>query len=105
MKDLVLQRESLNVSFKTIDIYKSLTERKKNKESILSKQLLLSATRIGDYIRQEQLLDAYHACSSAYYWLRLLIQSGYLDEEDTEWLENKLIELKQRTYTLSHKQK
>lgn len=104
MKDLVLQKESLNVAHKIIKIYQTLTERMSNKEFILSKQLLISGTKIGDFIRQEQLLDAYHACNSTYYWLNLLTETGYLEKGEVDWLDNKLIELKQRTYTLSHKQ-
>ena len=62
------------------------------KESILTKQLVRSGTSIGANIREAfyahgradfiaKLQIALKECSESEYWLELLIESGYLDEQ------------------------
>lgn len=104
MYNMELLKQSKTLALDVINMYKYLTESAKPKETMLAKQLLLTGTKIGDHIRQEQLLDAFHSAASAHYWLSLLIQADYLDPEKAMSLENDLMNMKTQLYELSHKQ-
>lgn len=90
MKDNIIKEKSYQFSLDSIRIYKLLTFDKK--EFILSKQFLRSATSIGanieeglaghskkDFIARFQI--SYKEAKEVHYWIRLLKDSGYLDEE------------------------
>jgi four helix bundle protein len=75
-----------------------------NKEYVLSKQLLRSGTAIGALVREaehaESKADFIHKLSIALkeaneteYWIELLQQSGYLNDNDFESLFNEITEL------------
>ena len=66
--------------------------KREKKESILTKQLVRSGTSIGANIREAfyahgradfiaKLQIALKECSESEYWLELLIESGYLDDQ------------------------
>ena len=75
-KSFDLRAESKAYAIESIKLYQHLTEYAPKKEYNLSKHYLIAATRIGDFIRQEEFLDACHAASSAKYWLELLYNGG-----------------------------
>ena len=76
---------------RTIKLYQYLSHDKK--EFVLSKQVLRSGTSIGGMVREAQnaeskadfihkLAIAQKECDETIYWLELLIQSGYLTEQE-----------------------
>jgi len=76
---------------RTIKLYQYLSHDKK--EFVLSKQILRSGTFIGAMVREAQnaeskadfihkLAIAQKECDETIYWLELLIQSGYLTEQE-----------------------
>jgi four helix bundle protein len=89
MKENISANKSLEFAIKIIDLYKFLTNDKK--EFIMSKQLLRSATAIGALIREaehaESKADFLHKMNIALkeanetsYWLLLLYKGGYISE-------------------------
>lgn len=66
------------IAFDIVLLYKSLTEQSTNKELLLSKQLLLTGTKIGDHIQREEYLEAYYSAKSAKYWLDILYKGEYI---------------------------
>lgn len=101
-KPFDLRAESKAYAIESIKLYQHLTEYAPKKEYNLSKHYLLSATRIGDFIRQENYLEAYHAASSAKYWLELLYNGGYIDGEQAEAMLNYVDPLVRILYVISH---
>lgn len=97
-----LKGESKEFAFRSIKLYQYLTERAQKKEYNLSKQFLIAGTRIGDLVRQEQRLDAYHSASSAKYWLELLQNGGYLTEEQASSMLDDSLRLVKYLYVISH---
>ncbi len=90
MKENIIKIKSFAFALKIIKLYQFLTESKR--EFILSKQLLRSGTAIGALAREsehaESKADFIHKLSiglkeanETEYWLELLQQSGYLDED------------------------
>jgi len=86
-----LKDKSFQFALKIIQLYKYLTEDKR--EYILSKQLLRSGTSIGANIREGQNAQskadfihkfsiAQKECDETLYWLELLNQSEYLEENE-----------------------
>ncbi|MCX6150574.1 MAG: four helix bundle protein [Ignavibacteriales bacterium] len=85
-----IQIKSYQFALRIVKLYKYLVEEKK--EFILSKQILRSGTSIGanveeaiggqskaDFIAKLQI--ALKESRETHYWLRLLIDSGYLDKK------------------------
>lgn len=101
-KSFDLRGESKEFAFRSIRLYQYLTEHAQKKEYNLSKQFLIAGTRIGDLIRQEQRLDAYHSASSAKYWLELLQNGGYLTEEQASSMLDDSLRLVKYLYVISH---
>lgn len=102
MKENVLKNKSFAFALRIVKLYQFLTE--SNKEYVLSKQLLLSGTAIGALVREaehaESKADFIHKLSIALkeaneteYWIELLQQSGYLNDNDFESLFNEITEL------------
>ena len=98
----ILVDKTLSFSVKIIKAYKKLN---KNKEFILSKQLLRSATSIGanvnealygvskaDFISKLQI--SLKETSETEYWLRLLLLSEYINAEEGDELLSDCIEIK-----------
>jgi four helix bundle protein len=89
MKENIIKSKSFAFALNIVKLYQYLTDSKK--EYILSKQLLRSGTAIGAMVREaehaESKADFIHKLSiglkeanETEYWLDLLQQSGYLDE-------------------------
>ena len=101
-KSFDLRGESKAYAIESIKLYQHLTEYAPKKEYNLSKQYLLSSTRIGDFIRQDQHLEAYHAAKSAKYWLELLYNGRYIDDEQANAMLNYVDPLVRILYVISH---
>jgi len=93
-KENLIQVKSYQFALKSIKIYKKLIN---DKEFILSKQFLRSATSIGanieEGIQAQSKKDFIHKMSVSQkeafetnYWIRLLTDSGYLNKEVAEEL-------------------
>ena len=87
MKNSIIKEKSFNFSLEIIDLYKKLQEQK---EFILSKQLLRSATSIGSNVNEalagESRADFVHKMNisnkearESLYWLELLDKSSLID--------------------------
>ena len=102
MKENVVKNKSFKFAIRVVKLYQYLTENKK--EYVLSKQVLRSGTSIGALIREsehaESTADFIHKLSIALkeaneteYWLELLENSGYLEKNEFESINNDLTEL------------
>ena len=100
-KENVLKSKSYSVALEIVKVCRDL---QKNKEVVLSKQLLRSGTAIGALIEEakqgESKADFIHKLSIAnkeanetQYWIRLLIDSNTLSKKTGEPLFEKSIEL------------
>lgn len=85
----IIQKKSYNFALQIIKLHQSLS---KQKEYILSKQILRSGTSvganieeaIGTYSKKEflaKIFIAYKEARETHYWLRLLKDSGYISED------------------------
>ena len=83
--------KSYAFALKIVKLYRTLSEGKR--EFVLSKQVLRSGTSIGANIEealggqsekdfQSKLLIAYKEARETHYWLRLLHDSGYIDDKN-----------------------
>ncbi len=90
MRDDLLTSKSFDFSLRTINLYKFLTQEKK--EYILSKQVLRSGTAIGALISEAEFAQSkadfinkmyvsLKEANETRYWLRLLHQSNYITNE------------------------
>ena len=86
----IIQDKSFSFALEIINVYKELVYKKK--EFVLSKQLLRSGTSIGANIEEAlggqsrkdfkaKISIAYKETRETMYWLKLLVQSEYLDKE------------------------
>lgn len=102
MKENIIKTKSLGFALRIVKLYKFLVERQK--EFVLSKQLLRSGTAIGALIREsehaESKADFIHKLSIALkeaneseYWIELLYQADYLDEKSFKSLNDDLTQL------------
>ena len=102
MKESILAEKSFNFAIRIVNLYKYLTEDKK--EFVMSKQLLRSGTAIGalqsegsfaeskpDFIHKYGI--AQKECNESIYWLKLLHKTNYLNDSQFESLNNDTIEL------------
>lgn len=91
MKENIIKSKSFALALRIVKLYQYLMIKKK--EYVLSKQLLRAGTAIGAMVREaehaESRADFIHKMSVALkeaneteYWLELLQQSGYLDENN-----------------------
>ena len=103
MKENILLEKSLLFSARIIKLNKYLTKEKH--EHIISKQIVRSATSIGananeavygvskaDFISKMQI--SLKETAETEYWLRLLVLSEYLDEDEGQSLINDCLEIK-----------
>jgi four helix bundle protein len=90
VSDNLIVDKSYRFSLKIIELYRFLTEEKR--EYILSKQLLRCGTSIGANIHEAQaavskrdfvskISIASKEARETFYWLRLMRDSGFIDEE------------------------
>lgn len=102
MKENILLEKSLLFSARIIKLNKSLT---KKREHIISKQIVRSATSIGananeavygvskaDFISKMQI--SLKETAETEYWLRLLLLSEYITEDEGRSLINDCLEIK-----------
>jgi len=91
MKENNIKNKSFRFAVRIVNLYKYLCNTKK--EFVLSKQLLRSGTSIGANVREGQnaeskpdfvhkLAIAQKECDETMYWLELLKESEYLNEEE-----------------------
>mgnify|MGYP003801483895 CR=1 FL=1 len=91
MKDNIILDKSFEFAVYSVEIYKFLTQSKK--EFVLSKQLLRSGTSIGANIQEaiaaqsrkdfiSKMSIASKECRESLYWIKLLIKTGYLQDND-----------------------
>jgi len=89
-KDNIIQDKTFAFAVRMVNLYKYLTDNKK--EFVLSKQLLRSGTSVGANIEEaiggqsdkdflSKLSIAYKEARESKYWLRLLVETNYLDKE------------------------
>jgi len=102
MERNIIKEKSYQFALDVVLICKEIFEQKK--EYILSKQLLRSATSIGANVEEAiggysgndflcKLTIAYKEAREANYWIRLLRDSGYLEQERADTLEQASMEL------------
>jgi four helix bundle protein len=98
----VIKNKSFVFAIRIVKLYQFLCETKK--EFILSKQLLRSGTAVGALIREaehaESRADFKHKMSIAQkeinetlYWLELLIETGYLTNEQFKSINKDAVEI------------
>lgn len=101
-KDNIVQQKSYAFALRIVNLYPILCKREK--EYVLSKQLLRSATSIGANIEEAiggqskrdfyaKLTISYKEARETKYWLRLLADAGYLEKIEKESLIQEIEEL------------
>jgi len=102
MKENNIKDKSFAFAVRVVRLYQHVTEQKR--EYILSKQILRSGTSVGAMIREaehgQSKADFIHKFAIAQkeinetiYWLELLHETGYIDENQFESLNNDAVEL------------
>ena len=102
MSENVVEKKSFAFAIRIVNLYKYLTTDKK--EFIMSKQLLRCGTSIGANVSEAErgqskadftakMKIALKEANEAYYWLRLLYATEYLDNKMFESIENDKKEL------------
>ncbi|HMR19919.1 MAG TPA: four helix bundle protein, partial [Sphingobacterium sp.] len=102
MKDNIVKKKSFLFAVRIIRLYQYLCEQKK--EFIISKQLLRSGTSIGAMIREAEhaetkndfkhkLAIAQKEINETLYWLELLKETDYLNEEQFDSINTDAIEI------------
>ncbi len=95
MKENIIQQKSFQFAVRVVKVYKHLCEEKK--EFTLSKQLLRCGTSIGANIEEAiggqsgkdffaKLTIAYKEARETKYWILLLTETGYFDNEQSQSL-------------------
>jgi four helix bundle protein len=98
----IIQEKSFNFAIRIVNLYKHLCEEKK--EFVLSKQILRSGTSIGANIEEaiggqsdndflSKISIAYKEARETLYWLRLLLATSYLSQEQADSLINNIDEI------------
>ena len=102
MKDNIIQIKTFDFAVRCINLYKDLTF--KQKEFILSKQILRSGTSIGANIEEaiggqskkdfiSKIGIAYKEARETHYWLRLLTKTGFLTKKGFDYIIKDLDEI------------
>ncbi|MFA6447136.1 MAG: four helix bundle protein [Patescibacteria group bacterium] len=102
MRDNVIQTKSYQFALDIIRVYKNLYENKR--EYVLSKQLLRAGTSVGANVEEAlgahtdkdfvcKIAIAFKEAREANYWIRLLRDSGYLEQAVARHLEDASMEL------------
>ena len=101
-RNSIIYDKSFKFAIKTVNLYKHLCT--KQKEYVLSKQLLRSGTSIGANINEAleaqtrkdfiaKLAIALKEASETRYWINLIVATEYLEREHGEILINELTEI------------
>ena len=99
---VVLEDKSINFAKRIVKLYKYLTDNKK--EFVMSKQLLRSGTSIGANVAEAQYAQskadfgakmhiALKEASETRYWLRLLNETEYLTDSESQSIVSDCLEL------------
>src|SRR5262245_7405881 len=91
MSENIVLEKSYKFAIRTVNLYKYLTEEKK--EFVMSKSLLSRGTAIGERVKSAQEAEsravfasemgaALRNASATEFWLSLLHDSGYMDERE-----------------------
>ena len=102
MKENIVKVKSYAFAIRIVKVCQHLSNEKK--EFVLSKQLLRSGTSIGANIEEaiggqsgkdffSKLTIAYKEARESHYWIRLLTDTGYLQEEESDNLQKDITEL------------
>lgn len=102
MKENIIKKKSFVFAVRIVKMYKYLCEHKK--EFVLSKQLLRSGTSIGAMVREgehaetksdfkHKLAIAQKEANETLYWLELLKETDYLNEEQFDSINTDAIEI------------
>jgi four helix bundle protein len=100
--DNVIQQKSYAFAIRIVKLYRYLCEEKK--EFVLSKQLLRCGTSIRANLEEAiggqsqkdffaKITIAYKEAREAHYWIRLLRDTEYLSEEQSDSLLNDIVEI------------
>ena len=103
MKDNVVKDKSLEFAVRIVNLYKVFSKMKQ-KEFVMSKQILRSGTSIGANIREAEqaqsradfinkLNIALKEANETEYWLELLIRTEYITREQYESINNDSTEI------------
>ncbi len=98
----IIKDKSFVFAIRVVNLYKYLSETKK--EFILSKQLLRSGTAVGALVREAQnaeskadfihkLAIAQKECDETIYWIELLKNTNYLNDNEFESMSSEATEL------------
>jgi four helix bundle protein len=98
----IIKEKSFHFAVRIINLYKYLSETKK--EFVMSKQLLRSGTSVGANVREahnaESDADFIHKlaisqkeCDETLYWLELLKETNYINENEFNSLHGNALEL------------
>jgi len=101
MRKSILQEKSFQLAISGVTFYKNLA---KNKEYVISKQLLRSSTCVGANIREAQnaqskkdfihkLSISQKECDESIYWLELLKETHYIDNTVFMLMKNSATEI------------
>jgi four helix bundle protein len=96
-KENIIQEKTFAFAIRIVNLYKFLCEEKK--EFVLSKQVLRSGTSIGANIEESiggqsdkdfftKITIAYKEARETVYWLKLLLATNYLNQEQSDSLLN-----------------
>ncbi|WP_097129798.1 four helix bundle protein [Pedobacter xixiisoli] len=102
MKENIIKNKSFKFSIRIVKLYQYLQNQKK--EFVLSKQLLRSGTSVGAMVREaehaETRADFKHKMGIAQkeinetiYWLQLLKETDYLEQEQFESINKDAVEI------------
>ena len=91
--DNIVREESYSFALRIIKLYKYIMENKK--EYVITKQLLRCGTSIGANVEEAigaqsrkdfftKITISYKEARESEYWIRLLRDSGYIDEKESE---------------------
>ena len=109
MKENITLEKSFDFAVRIVKLNKYLIEQKR--EFVLSKQLLRSGTSIGANIAEAQQAQtkadfltkiniSLKETAETKYWLRLLIATDYLDENETRSLLDECVEIEKILYSI-----
>ena len=101
-KENIVKDKSLSFAIRIVNLYKYLVAEKR--ETVMSKQLLRCGTSIGANIREAEQAQsradflskqniALKEANETEYWLELLMQTGFITQNEYESINNDCVEL------------
>jgi len=107
MKEIIIKEKSFKFAVRIINLHIYLKEKK---EFTLSKQILRSGTSIGANIEEaaggvskadfkNKICISYKEARETHYWLRLLNETKYINDNMFQSLEKDCVEIKRILYT------